>query len=341
MEPRLFQLRGATLAELKHRIRREHGEDALIVAADRVTVGGIRGFFARQHYEVTVEVPPRRRAAHALDLPARLGIAALLDDADEQESQLGPRVAALPSVTPVSTESEGFAALMDELTFATARSEAAPVPDDGASRAQSTLLAVANREEAATPPATAQRTVAPVVPRVLSGRGDLVLLIGLTDQALEVARTMIARANGGELRVGGLLAATGIDRVDDRRTAGAARAVGVEREHPVFVAFGLGRSLVEVSHDFALRAASLGTLHADQIWVVADATQKAADTDRWVQLIAAEVPVDGAVGIGREYTSTPESLASLELPVLWHSTAELAAPTTRRAARGMAGHGSR
>lgn len=317
------------MEELRQRIHREHGEGALIVSADRVTVGGIRGFFARQHYEVTVEVPPRRRAAHALDLPARLGIAALLDDADEQESKLRPRGAALPSVTPVSTESEGFAALMDELTFATARFEAAPVP------------ALADGEAAAISPATAQRAVVPVVPRVLSGRGDLVLVIGLIDPVLEVCRAMIARANGGELRVGGLLAAAGIDRVDDRRTAGAARAVGVERELPVFVAFGLGRSPIDVSDDFALRAASLGTLHADQIWVVVDATQKAADTDRWVQLIAAEVPVDGAVGVGRECTSTPESLASLELPVLWHTTAEPAAPTTRRAARGMTGHGSR
>ncbi|TFD47250.1 hypothetical protein E3T55_15365 [Cryobacterium frigoriphilum] len=627
MEPRRFQLRGATLAELKQRIRLDHGEDALIVSAEKVTVGGIRGFFARQHYEVTVEVPPRRRAAHALDLPARLGIAALLDDADEQESQLRPRAAAVLPATPVSTESDGFAALMDELTFATARAEPpvrppagadsgrasrsptevpveqgalrAPMPpplpvpmpaspraaggrraaadaaaiaaahvsprrsarsesarrDDLAdllddldaadsfvsqgesgraragddevgnsgtsdrdqsdseanhsdpnhsdanhsdanssdanngldgqpgvtsagSGAMAALLAAVDRAEAATsreltdsPGAASQRNaaraaartpagadapavpgaaaaraaalldtgpqwvpraaasavsavsasqtgladparpaapgelaasrgpadptgrsgsrgtadqtgragpagsagpsgsagsagsagptgrsgfaaaagfaasaggvVAPIVPRLLTGRGDLVLVVGLTERALEVARAMIVRANGGELRVAGALSAAGVDRVDDRRSAGAARAAGVERGHPVFVAFGLGPSQVDVSTDFVRRAASLAALRADQIWVVADAAHKSADTDRWVQVVAAAVPVDGVVGIGRESTSTPETLASLGLPVLWHATLEPIAPTTRRAARGLAGNGSR
>ncbi|RJT88732.1 hypothetical protein D6T64_09205 [Cryobacterium melibiosiphilum] len=189
--------------------------------------------------------------------------------------------------------------------------------------------------------ASAAGVVAPIVPRVLTGRGDLVLLVGLTDRTLEVARAMIVRANGGELRVGGLLTAPGVDRVDDRRSAGAARAAGVERQHPVFVAFGLGNSRVDVSTDFAQRAASLAVLRADQVWVVADAALKAADTDRWVQVVAAAVPVDGAIGIGRESTSTPETLASLGLPVLWHATVEPAPPTTRRAARGMAGNGSR
>lgn len=527
MEPRRFQLRGATLAELRERIRLDHGEDALIVSAEKVTVGGIKGFFARQHYEVTVEVPPRRRAAHALDLPARLGIAALLDDADEEESQLRPRAAAVPPATPVSTESDGFAALMDELTFATARAEppvrppaggfggagasrptgrsgapssapssdprppmppplavsmptparaardpraaadaaaiaaahvsprrsarsaaerrddladllddldaadsflsdssvsdgavsesasarngaahehrdqdpaastfvaggaalSAPLEQSAGSGAMAALLAAADRAEAgplAVAPASApaasgsrlglsvagsanpsdgsgisDRTgpsdasarpgfagsvagvVAPVVPRVLTGRGDLVLLVGLTDRTLEVARAMIVRANGGELRVGGLLTASGVDRVDDRRSAGAARAAGVERQHPVFVAFGLGRSPVDVSTDFTQRAASLAALRADQIWVVADAAHKPADTERWVQVVASAVPVDGAVGLGRESTATPETLASLGLPVLWHAAVEPAPPTTRRAARGMAGNGSR
>ncbi|TFC96626.1 MULTISPECIES: hypothetical protein [Cryobacterium] len=116
MEPNRFLLEGSSLEELKARILAEYGADARIVAAEQVTVGGIRGFFARRHIEVTVEVPARqRRASHSRsDVQARLGIAALLDDADAAEARL--YTAAEPRI---STVSEGFADLMDELTFAT------------------------------------------------------------------------------------------------------------------------------------------------------------------------------------------------------------------------------
>ncbi|MET0955431.1 MAG: hypothetical protein ABWY68_05730, partial [Cryobacterium sp.] len=93
-----MRLEGATLPELQARVLAEHGDAARIVAAEQVTVGGIRGFFAKRHVEVTVEVPvtelrqvpgERRRAAHRRDeLSTRLGIAALLDEADEAEALL-------------------------------------------------------------------------------------------------------------------------------------------------------------------------------------------------------------------------------------------------------------
>ena len=61
--------------------------------------------------------PRRRRAAHArLDLSSRLGIAALLENADEAEA----RFHGATDARHLSTESDGFARLMDELTFATA-----------------------------------------------------------------------------------------------------------------------------------------------------------------------------------------------------------------------------
>ncbi len=41
------------------RVREEMGPDATIVRAERVRTGGIAGFFAREHYELTVEVPDR------------------------------------------------------------------------------------------------------------------------------------------------------------------------------------------------------------------------------------------------------------------------------------------
>jgi hypothetical protein len=113
VEPKRFLLEGPTLRELKERAVAEHGANVTIIAAERVTVGGIHGFFARQHYEITVEVTEpaeRKRSAHSgLDISARLGIAALLDDADEAESRLHPTQAS----PQLSTASEGFARLME------------------------------------------------------------------------------------------------------------------------------------------------------------------------------------------------------------------------------------
>jgi len=49
-------LEGDGLDELLARVSSEHGEGARVVRAERVRVGGVGGFFARQRYEVVVEV---------------------------------------------------------------------------------------------------------------------------------------------------------------------------------------------------------------------------------------------------------------------------------------------
>ncbi len=123
MSARRLQLKGASLQELQAQVLAEHGPDARIVAAEKVTVGGIRGFFAREHYEVTVELPaPAVRGQHALDQKARAGIAALLADAELAESQLhGSRLHGKAPELHVSTHTDQFAVVMDNLTFNTAR----------------------------------------------------------------------------------------------------------------------------------------------------------------------------------------------------------------------------
>lgn len=283
MEPNRFQLEGATLPELKARILAEHGPEATIVAAERVTVGGIRGFFARQHYEVTVEMPARGgvHARSGVDLPTRLGIAALLDDADEAEARAqGPAAA-----ERLSTGSDRFAALMDELTFVTGG-----------------------------PPAAAARADAP--PAALAGAGDLVLVAGPDDHALAAARSLVLAAGSGEVRLGGALRGDGIERVDDRRGALAARAGGVAQGHGIVVAYGLGGG-VGPGGDLAGPIASIGGMEPDQTWLVVDASRKAEDTARWVQAMASSVPVDAVLAVGRELTASPSTVDDLGFPVRW------------------------
>ncbi len=58
MESRQIKLRGPSLEQLRNQVLAEHGERARLVEAEEVTVGGVAGFLARRHYEVTVQLPP-------------------------------------------------------------------------------------------------------------------------------------------------------------------------------------------------------------------------------------------------------------------------------------------
>ncbi|TJY71484.1 hypothetical protein E4J89_04350 [Arthrobacter sp. CAU 1506] len=166
MSARRLQLKGASLQELKAQVLAEHGPDAKIVAAEKVTVGGIRGFFAREHYEVTVELPaPSVRGQHALDQKARAGIAALLADAELAESQLhGSRLPGKAPELQVSTHTDQFAVIMDNLTFNTARPTRLPkgakLEEPGTDvAAQGMARPEAGHPEAGTPEAGTASTV--------------------------------------------------------------------------------------------------------------------------------------------------------------------------------------
>ncbi|MFT4469456.1 hypothetical protein ACMX2H_06040 [Arthrobacter sulfonylureivorans] len=166
MSARRLQLKGASLQELKAQVLAEHGPDAKIVAAEKVTVGGIRGFFAREHYEVTVELPaPSLRGQHALDQKARAGIAALLADAELAESQLhGSRLPGKAPELQVSTHTDQFAVIMDNLTFNTARPTRLPkgakLEEPGTDvGAQGMARPAAGNPEVATPEAGTSSTV--------------------------------------------------------------------------------------------------------------------------------------------------------------------------------------
>ncbi|GAT71128.1 hypothetical protein PS9374_06819 [Planomonospora sphaerica] len=102
--PKRLLLEGSDIEELLSQVRDEHGPGVSIVSADRVRTGGFAGFFARQRYELTVEVPdPAERPAAPASAPqaapaapaAPAGPAAaadpmtvLLARAEEQERRL-------------------------------------------------------------------------------------------------------------------------------------------------------------------------------------------------------------------------------------------------------------
>ena len=315
----------------------EHGPAARIVAAERITVGGLAGFFAKRHFEVSVEVgaPSTTGSRVVIDAPARAGIAALLADAEEQEAalQLGsPRGAAAgagaaggrsgtgaggsasvpgdvgrPVAPPVlgvddsvpSTRTPAFAELLQDLSY-NAPSPVAPEP-----------LA----SPSARVPVADTTTLLPV-PAPLRRPGDLVLVVGLAADAVAVAGAMAASVGSASVCASG--SAPGATRVDDRRGALAARARGVERGETAFVACGWG----------ADAPAILSAVRPDQVWVAVDAGRKPEDTARWVAAVASAVPIDALAAVGWGDTATPETVEELGLPIGWIDDR----PATSRAA---------
>lgn len=277
--PIQFQLSGSSLEELQERVRSEYGPTARIVGAERVTVGGLAGFFAKQHIEVTIELPelPRTDEARPIDsgtavaghqLLNKRGIAALLAAAEEQETEYhrSPR-------PDVSTQSPEFAHLLDELSAVVGLAGVRPVPE------------------------------------VLRSPGDLVVVAGLGSDPLKVARSMAAANRVLSVHASGNLNARGIPYIKSREEALSARASGVTFDKAVLLAYSLMGDVDRVSADLRMFA-------ADQLWLAVDASRKVEDTTTWVEQLTGH-PIDALAVIGTAYTSSPETVNSLGYPIGW------------------------
>lgn len=127
--PTQLQLEGPDLESLLARVKTEHGAGARIVRAERVRTGGIAGFFAKQRFEVSVEVSdlPADVPAGAPAAPDAAP-ASLLDLADqvsdsEHRSGLALRSggSAPAAMSPADTPrgSSSFAAVLAGVNVAT------------------------------------------------------------------------------------------------------------------------------------------------------------------------------------------------------------------------------
>lgn len=125
--PTRLLLDGDDLPELMIRIREEMGPHARVVKAERIRTGGFAGFFAREHYELTVEIPDpptaqeRWRATHATGgLDALMAAADAGDDAVES-------IETAPPELPVSTASDAFADVLASVRAMVGQGETAGV----------------------------------------------------------------------------------------------------------------------------------------------------------------------------------------------------------------------
>jgi len=329
---------GKSLDEIATRVRVEHGPRARIVAAERVTSGGIAGLFAKRYVEATVELPERgRRAARqAQDSPGRLrsappaaqasfaptpaqrvGLAALLADAEDAEVAFA--LEPVVQEPAVSTRSGAFAELMDDLAFngvvadpvaADQTTADQPTADPWAAGRMADPIAP---RPAAVPVASSAVPQTPrppaVAPALLDGPGDLVVIVGERPDTTAIVQAMadVASLQRPALRVAGSCADGRFVAVTDRRGALEARASGVELDRATFVAVGWDSATSGI----------VAALAPDQIWFAVDAGRKHADSERFIALASAAIDADGLVAAGLGGTSTPDTVRALGLPVGW------------------------
>jgi hypothetical protein len=295
--PTRLQIKGSTLEGLEARVLNKFPAGAKIVAAEKVTEGGIAGFLARHYYEAVVEipdpdiipvpppvrpaaVPPPGRPAAPQPAPAGAGVAALLQGADEAEAAMRDGNATREELPVVSTASGAFDALLDGLPGA------------------------------AEPEAVTEVPGVPAVPAVLGGPGDAVLIVGLGPDALTIALSMASSMKGSLVRTAGSFRAEGYGHLVGRSGFTSVRADAVIAGKPVFVAFGLGA-------DGTVRAPALAELKADQVWLAVDATRKPSDTLAWTRKVGWATQTDALAVLNSQNTLTPQSVNELGLPVGW------------------------
>ncbi|MBF4615000.1 hypothetical protein [Curtobacterium sp. VKM Ac-1376] len=300
MPPTRLQRSGATLESVRDAVRTEFGAGARIVAAERVTTPGFGGLFRRAHVEATVEVPepgeqPSARVLIADSPVQRVGIAALLADAEEAEARIaGTDGTATTRADAFASVLDGFRA--DGITGSAPRPPRVPsgpdVPAGVDPRLQAVIDTPPGGPSGAVDAAPAVPAVRPTAPAVRSAHGDLVLLVGRPND-VDAAAGLFA-----------LRHALRASDAADRRGAILARADGVRDGHAVLA--------VAAWDDRATGAA----LQADQVWVVVDVGRKLADSAAMVSAVADRLPVAGVVAIGAGETATPESVELLGVPVV-------------------------
>ncbi|WP_067508880.1 hypothetical protein [Actinoplanes sp. TFC3] len=94
--PTRVLLEGPAIEPLLAQVRDEYGSSVRIISADKVRTGGFGGFFAKQHYELSVEVPD----ADERDATPRRAVPAAADDGPQSLEQLLARAESRDRITP-------------------------------------------------------------------------------------------------------------------------------------------------------------------------------------------------------------------------------------------------
>jgi hypothetical protein len=321
------------LESVLEEVRNRFGDTVAIVEANRLRKGGVGGFFARERFEVVVDVDEDgHSSAEPTEIPAEFGLEATEDfcerlltmadavsDGDRDE-------ASGPSATSVSTEQPGFAAVLDSITrhmdSPTAADAAAPLVD---ARALARLGLPEDIRRAAlvhpAPPAGTDPSPwllgllsdLPAAGRLPQGPGSVIVVAGGREAALHLARQIAAELG---LDPDALLIASagykGRAIPTDRRltsveAAGESRLGWRRRPRPTVVAVDapLGRS-----SEWARRV--IDALEPTMVWGAVDAARKPEDIFEWAEQLGGF----DAVGLtDLDATVSPAAVLQCGIPI--------------------------
>ncbi|ROS25764.1 hypothetical protein [Cellulomonas sp. PhB150] len=323
-------LEGTDLAALMAHVREELGAGAKVVRAERVRTGGVAGFFAREHFELTVEVPepvaPRPRASRV-----DAGLEDLLDAADASDSA----ASADDGRPEVSTGGPAFADVLEQVRalVGESRTEPRPAPPEVLRAAPDepptdladrlTTLGVPPRLLVDRPRTLSQALAAvPVaadpdrspgsVLAVVGAAGDVDAVATLLAERLHLDAAAVVPAGTPTARPAVPRPRSGAGRVRPTGPDEAARwrEVAARAPHPWVVALAVAPDADERS----TAAEILRVLGPDQAWAVVDARTKTVDARAWM----ASLGVFDAVAVrGAFDTTEPGSVLDLGVPVAW------------------------
>src|SRR5687768_10238540 len=178
-------------------VREELGPGARVVSAERVRSGGVAGFFARERFELTVDVPdapPARPRALRVPAPSEAtGIDALLAAADASDALPDGSTPEVDPVPTVSTGGPSFAAVLQQVRSMAGAPEPAdivvpPPPPEDPLRVALRGLGVPDSLLGAGPltlPAVLAQVPAP--PPTPRGAGQVVAVVGAQEDVDTVA----------------------------------------------------------------------------------------------------------------------------------------------------------
>lgn len=314
---------GATLEEALARVTTELGPRARITGAEKVRTGGVAGFFARERFEVTVELDDH--AEEQVGDPAPRSLLDLVAEADGAEQ---PAPMSRPS-TEGKTFQEVLRSLAADAGLAPATRATAPTPGtdlrvaDPAPRtgageldAMLSALGVPAALLALTP---AQDSVArhvlralegiPEAPPVLAGRGEVVVVVGDDELVLAAAAHLAAQL--------GVDAADVVVAAPERHGIGTIATADHAADHASAQRSGNAPCVVAVCPPVG-RAGTcwareiIDALAPVAVWSAVRADRKPEDVVAWTRALGR---TDALVVGGCEDTSSPAAVLAAGIPV--------------------------
>jgi hypothetical protein len=326
-------LEGPQIEPLLAQIHAEHGADAKIVKAERVRAGGVGGFFARERYEVTVEVE-EAPAAPAEDAPASVEDLLAAVDATERAAQQvtapstsggfrGSQPDLRPQEPATGSPQAAFAQVLTAVTAAPVLVEVPPVAQPAGLTGLTELSALGVPDELlvhlgpgdVVPQLFDILDRLPKAPPLHLPDGGVVAVVGPRREAVRAATVLAERLR---LDPGAIFHACGHDpAVPARRritgVAEARRRAALSRARAVPLVVVVETDVDADQEQWA--AEMLDALAADQIWAVVDATRKTGDLRRHLRAVAGPTGVDCLAVTGTGCTADPASVLALGMPV--------------------------